>query len=424
MRAVVAGGGLAGLAAALELREAGHEVTLLEARPTLGGAVQTLPAREGDPDPPPDNGQHIALGCCTEYLEFLRRVGESGAVRREPLSLPVIDERGRVARIGPGPLALLRYRHVTLADRLAIARAARRLRSLVPEEHDGETFGALLRRLGQSQTAIDRFWDVFVRPALNLRSDEVSAAPALFTVQTALLGDRSASDLLLPVAPLGAMHGEAAGRELAGRGADVRTGARVTGLAEGGVVLAGGERLEADLVVLALPPAESARLLDEPAPDLGDSPIVSLHLLVDRPILPFELAALLGSSAHWVFDRGRLTGREPDRGQYLTVVSSGVPELLEVRGRALVDLLAGEVVRRLGPAELIWSRVSREPAATFAARPGTLGLRAGVATGRPGVVRAGAWTNTGWPATMEGAVRSGRAAARQVAQSLSTRVPA
>jgi squalene-associated FAD-dependent desaturase len=414
----VVGGGLAGLAAALELQEAGHEVTVLEARPTLGGAVQTLPEREGDPDPPPDNGQHVALGCCTEYLAFLARIGQADAVRREPLSLPVIAEDGSVARIAPGALALLRYRHVSWGDRLAIARIARRLGRLVPQEYDGETFAALLRRLGQSQRAIDRFWDVFLRPALNLRSEEVSAAPALFTVQTALLGERSASDLLLPVAPLGAMHGEAAGRALEAGGGTVRTGARVAALDGQTAVLADGERVDADAVVVALPPAESAALLGEPAPALADSPIVSVHLLLDRVVLRFELAALLGSPAHWVFDRGRLTGRSPARGQYLTVVSSGVPELLEVRGRGLVDLVAGEVTRRLGRAELRWSRVSREPAATFAARPGTLAARAGVETGRPGVVRAGAWTDTGWPATMEGAVRSGRAAARRLPATL------
>jgi uncharacterized protein with NAD-binding domain and iron-sulfur cluster len=125
-----------------------------------------------------------------------------------------------------------------------------------------------------------------------------------------------------------------------------------------------------------------------------------------------------------VFDRGALTGHRPESGQYLTVVSSGVPELLEVRGRDLVDLLAGEVTGRLGEAELLWSRVSREPAATFAAVPGTAGRRRGAETGRPGVARAGAWTDTGWPATMESAVRSGRSAARHLLASAPQRAPA
>ncbi len=408
------GGGLAGLAAALELVDAGRQVTLLEARPTLGGAVQTLPEREGDPDPPPDNGQHIALGCFSEYLGFLARVGRSGAVRRERLALPVIAEDGSVARIAPGPLGLLRYGHLSLRERVAVARVARLLGALEPGAHDGETFAVLLRRLGQSQAGIDRFWDVFVRPALNLRCEEVSAAPALFTVQTALLGAREASDVLLPTAPLGEMHGEAAGRALREGGAEVRTEARVAAVEDGAVLLADGDRVEADAVVVAVPPAESARLLGEPEPGLEDSPIVSVHLLVDRPILRVELAALLGSPAHWVFDRGALTGRRPERGQYLTVVSSGAPELLEVRGRGLVDLMAAELTARLGPAELLWARVSREPAATFAARPGTASARPGPETALPRVARAGAWTDTGWPATMESAVRSGRSAARHL----------
>jgi squalene-associated FAD-dependent desaturase len=424
MRSVVVGGGLAGLAAALDLADAGDDVTLLEARPTLGGAVQTLPAREGDPDPPPDNGQHIALGCCTEYLSFLARIGQAGSVRREPLGLPVIAKDGKVARIAPGALGVLRYAHLSFGDRLAIGRVARRLARLEPARHDGETFAELLRRLGQSQAAIDRFWDVFLRPALNLRCAAVSAAPALFTVQTALLGERDASDVILPLAPLGAMHGEAAGAALQARGAVVRTGERAVSLEPGAVVLAGGGRVEADRVVVALPPEESARLLGEADPGLEDSPIVSAHLLFDRPILEFELAALLGSPAHWVFDRGALTGQKPERGQYLTVVSSGAPELLEVRGRELVDLLARELTSRLGAAELLWSRVSREPAATFAAGPGTAALRRGVETGRPGVARAGAWTDTGWPATMESAVRSGRAAARHLLTSTRTRASA
>lgn len=417
------GGGLAGIAAALELAEAGREVTLLEARPALGGAVQTLPERAGDPSPPPDNGQHVALGCCDAYLGLVRALGQESSLRRIPLALPVLDERGRAAVIAPGPLALLRYRHVPLGDRIGIARIARRLGGLDPAAHDGETFGDLLRRLGQSQPAIDRFWDVFIRPALNLRTDEASAALGIFTVQTALLGPRSASDLVLPVAPLGEIHGTAAWSELERRGVLVRARARVNALEPGAAVLAGGERVEGDSLVVALPPAESAALLGEPAPALEDSPIVSVHLLFDRPLMGPPLAAFLGSPAHWVFDRGRLTGRPPERGQYLTVVSSGAPELLEVRGRDLVELMARELTGRLGRAELLWSRVSREPAATFAGRPGTAALRPGPETGAANVVRAGAWTGTGWPATMESAVRSGRAAAAALLSDVATMVP-
>jgi protoporphyrinogen oxidase len=173
MKAVVIGGGLAGLSAALELVDAGHDVALLEARPTLGGKVQTLPEREGDPEPPPDNGQHIALGCFTEYLKFLQRIGSRDDVRRLPLELTVIDERGRAAKISYGLGPLLRYRHLPLRDRVRIAVLLARLPRLVPRE--AETFGEFLKRHGQTATAIERFWDVFIRPGLNLRTDEVDA---------------------------------------------------------------------------------------------------------------------------------------------------------------------------------------------------------------------------------------------------------
>jgi len=424
VRAVVVGGGLAGCAAALELLRAGHQVTLLEARPTLGGAVQTLPEREGDPPPPPDNGQHIALGCFTEYLRFLDEIGQSGSLRRSPLSLPVIDESGRTAFIRPSLLALLRYRHLPLGSRLHLLRTLLRLRRVDAPACDSQTFAAFLMfRMGESDRAVKSFWDVFIRPALNLRCDEASAALGVMTVQTALLSGRRASDLVLPAAPLGDMHGAAAWRELESLGARVKTNARVVQLIPGAAVLADGDRVPGDAFVVAVPPVESAGLLDEPDPELGKSPIVSVHLLFDRTLLSFPLAALLGSEAHWVFDRGRLTGHEPERGQYLTVVSSGVPELMEIRGRELVDLMRDELTGRLGHAELLWSRVSREPAATFAARPGTAARRRGPRTSRFNVVRAGAWTDTGWPATMESAVRSGRQAARMLSD-VATRLAA
>jgi squalene-associated FAD-dependent desaturase len=407
MRAAVVGGGLAGLSAALDLVDAGHEVLLLEARPTLGGKVQTLPRREGDPDPPPDNGQHVALGCFEHYLAFLDRIGSANSAVRVPLDLPVVDERGRVATIGYGVGPLLRYRHLPLRDRLRIAALVTRLPRLAPGR---ETFGDFLRRHGQSQVAIDRFWDVFIRPALNLRADEADARAAVFTVLTAMRSGRKASDLILPSAPLGDMHGGAARRALERAGAEVRTDERVVDL----------DDIEADAIVLAVSPDEASRLLDEKW-SLEPSPIVSVHLLVDRRLLD-QHVALLRSPVHWIFDRGRLTGHEPEQGQYLTVISSGVPELMKLRGRELLDVIVREVRERCGEAEVLWSRVSREPEATIALRPGVERPAPGLV--REGIALAGAWTETGWPATMEGAVRSGRSAAQALLSSLTTKVAA
>jgi hypothetical protein len=216
--------------------------------------------------------------------------------------------------------------------------------------------------------------------------------------------------LIVPAAPLGEIHGEAAGRALAEAGAEVRTDARVLELDE----------LDADAVVLALPPEEAGRLLEEEW-SFEPSPIVSVHLLVDRRILDRD-AALLGSPVHWIFDRGRLIGREPEQGQYLTVISSGVPELMELRGRELLDLVARELRGRFGDLELLWSRVSREPEATIALRPGVKRPAPGLV--RPGIALAGAWTGTGWPATMESAVRSGCVAARSLLAEVTTQVAA
>src|SRR5207247_5750157 len=175
---------------------------------------------EGDPDPPPDNGQHIALGCFEQYLAFLERIGSAGSAVRVSLDLHVVDERGQAATIGYGLAALLCYRHVPLRDRLRIAALVARLPRLAVGR---ETFGDFLRRHGQSQIAIDRFWDVFIRPALNLRTDEADAGAAVFTVLTGMRSGRAASDLILPAAPLGDMHGGAARAALEQAGAEVRT---------------------------------------------------------------------------------------------------------------------------------------------------------------------------------------------------------
>ena len=155
MKVSVIGGGLAGLAAALDLVDAGAAVTVHEARPTLGGAVQTLPERADDPAPPPDNGQHIALGCFTEYLRFLDRIGESGSVLRTRLALPVLDERARRSDIAPTLPALLRYGHLPIRDRLRLPLTLARLRTA--QSRPKETFGETLRRLGETDAAITGF---------------------------------------------------------------------------------------------------------------------------------------------------------------------------------------------------------------------------------------------------------------------------
>src|SRR5581483_9083017 len=255
LKVSVVGGGLAGLAAALDLADAGVDVTVHEARPTLGGAVQTLPERDDDPKPPPDNGQHIALGCFTEYLRFLDRIGENGSVLRTRLALPVLDERARRSDIAPTLTALLRYGHLPIRDRLRLPLTLTRLRSA--QSRPKETFGAILRRLGETDAAVAGFWDVFIRPALNLRTDEVDADAGLFTVRTALLGPRANSDLVLPLKPLGWMHGDAAQRILGER---VELDRKIDSLDE----------LDADAVVVATPPRESARLLQEEPAQLED----------------------------------------------------------------------------------------------------------------------------------------------------------
>jgi hypothetical protein len=237
----------------------------------------------------------------------------------------------------------------------------------------------------------------------------VQARVAWFTVVRGLRSGRAASDLVLPAAPLGELHGEAAGRALRAAGAAVELGVRVDEL----------DALGADGVVVALPPDEAARLLGE-AWAWEYSPIVSVHVLFDRQLLEPQMAALLGSHAHWVFDRGALTGHLPERGQYLTVVSSGAPELLALRGRELVDAVAGELTERFGGAELLWSRVSREPEATVAVRPGVSVPE----LERGAVAVAGAWTALPWPPTMESAVRSGRRAARAILAGATTKVAA
>lgn len=427
----VVGGGLAGLAAALELAEAGATVTLLEARPRLGGA--TFSIRRGDHWL--DNGQHVALRCCTEYLAFLGRLGVADRVTVQPrLRIPVLGADGTrqtlVRSELPAPLhlaaTLARYGHLTIRERLAVARAVRRLRLLEPSDPalDAQTFGTWLRAHGQSGHAVSRLWDLFTLPALNLTANEASLGLAVKVFRTGLLDTADGADIVVPTVPLQELHAEPASAALQRLGARVETSARVRSVEpEGtGLRLRLDDRTElADAVVVAVPHDVAASLLPSGTVAAGDlarlgaSPIVNLHLHYDRVVLDEPIAAAVDSPVQWLFDRTRPAGI--DRGQLVGVSLSGAGSLLRL-SRSEVGTRVETALATLLPetrgARLLDLAVTREPRATFRAAPGTRALRPGAHTSVPGLFLAGAWTATGWPATMEGAVRSGRTAARSV----------
>jgi squalene-associated FAD-dependent desaturase len=319
---------------------------------------------------------------------------------------------------------LLRYRHLTLVDRLAAIRGAAALRTLDPEDAslDGQTFGGWLRAHGQSDRTIATLWNLIALPTLNLDADAASLLGAVKVFRTGLLDESDACDIGVPRVPLQHLHGDPAERTLRGLGARVELGAVVSSIeaTRAGFELATqAEPLAADAVVVAVPHQVAAKIVpagvvDESAADaLGESPIVNLHLHYDRRVLGEPLAAAIDSTVQWVFDRTGSSG--VDRGQLVSVSLSGADD--EVR------LTRDEIVARLRPAveqllpaarraTLLDASVTKEPRATFRAGPGTAAFRPGARTHVPGLYLAGAWTDTGWPATMEGAVRSGVSAGR------------
>jgi hydroxysqualene dehydroxylase len=411
MKAVVVGGGLAGIAAAFELADAGVDVTLLEARPRLGGATFSV-VRDGLWL---DNGQHVFLRCFTEYLRLLRRLGVAGKiVLQNRLDIPVVAPDGRRSRLRrtglPAPLhlggAIARYRFLSPAERLRVLLAARALAKLDLDDPalDERTFADWLRDHGQSRAALDGLWNLLTLPACNLPADEASLALAGMVFKVGLLDEAAAGDLGYAAVPLQQLHGDPAERALAAAGVDVRTKARVRSLAE----------VDADALVLAVPHDEAAALVPElePVGGLGFSPILNVHVVYDRRVMDDAFVAGFGTPVQFVFDRTASSGLE--RGQYLAVSVSGASAYTdrtqdEVRAEFLPAL--AELFRRAREAKIERFFVTREPEATFRGAPGTQALRPGP-TAVDGVFIAGAWTATGWPATMEGAVRSGLAAAR------------
>jgi squalene-associated FAD-dependent desaturase len=440
---VVIGGGLAGITAAIALREAGLRVTLLEARPRLGGATCSF-SRDGLIV---DNGQHVFLGCCSAYRELIARLGMTGSVSlQDRFDVAVLGPHGR-ARLRrtrlPGPLhmgqALAAYSLLSPAERLRVTRAALAMRFLDPARPglDDQRLGNWLAAHGQGTRARRVLWDLFVVSALNVSGDDANLSLAATVVRTALLGAKDAADIGTPGIPLGDLHGKAGARLLDQLGATVRRSAKVAAVHP---LPGGGFRVElasrgasngtagvpdADGVVLAVPPEAAARLLPAgpatpgPGPErwreLGASPIVNVHVIYDRRVTRLPFAAAVDSPVQWVFDRTGPSGLAS--GQYLAVSVSAADDVVDMPAAELREQFV-PALQQLFPAardaRITDFFVTRERRATFRQVPGCGGKRPGARTGRPGLVLAGAWTDTGWPDTMEGAVRSGLIAAKEL----------
>jgi squalene-associated FAD-dependent desaturase len=454
-RVTVVGGGLAGISAALACADAGAEVTLIEKRARLGGLTWSFSHNGLSMD----NGQHVFLRCCTAYLRFLERIGSAGDVHvQDRLDITVLRPGAHRGALGqarlrrdhlPAPLhmarALLGYGLVPLPQRARLGSAALALAHLDLDDPslDSQTFAGWLAGRGQGAAAISNLWDLICLPTVNLPAEQASLAMAAKVFQTGLLTDSAAGDIGWSRVPLGFLHGERAAAALRKAGVRVHLGDAALkvdvvgsgsgGAGSGGAGSGGGRRSAgsfevrtsggstgADAVVVALPHYCTEDVLPRGAlPDgvrpslLASSPIVNVHVHFDRRVTDLPLLAGLGTTAQWTFDRTVSSGAAS--GQYLAVSISGAEDHAGVRPADLSERVVTSL-RQLFPrataARVLSTFVTREHHATFRACPGSAAHRAPPRTRLPGLVLAGAWTSTGWPPTMEGAVRSGIAAAR------------
>lgn len=450
--AVVIGGGLAGTTAALALADAGLRVTLIEGRPRLGGLVFSFRRESGAGELTVDNGQHVFLRCCTAYSRLLERLGAAHLVPlQDRMDVPVLDaDRMRLGRLRrtalPVPLhlaaSLAGYPHLSPAERAAVVRATLALKGLDPADPalDRQDFGSWLRRHGQSARAVEALWDLVGIATLNARAKDASMGLAAKVFKTGLLSAPGAADIGWARVPLGDVHDDLARTALEKAGVRIALRTRAGALTrhdDGWQVTVekgphGSEQLTADTVVLAVPQREAHALLPDAALDgkdrlldIGTAPILNLHVVYDRKVLRRPFFAAVGSPVQWVFDRTDASGLAglpgQERSQYLAVSQSAAQEEIDqpvakLRARYLPEL------ERLLPAargaRIHDFFVTRERTATFAPAPGVGRLRPAARTQAPGLFLAGAWTATGWPATMESAVRSGTAAAREALSEL------
>ncbi len=473
---VVVGGGFAGLAAATTLAERGVRVTLLEARPALGGRAAAY--RDPGTGEWVDNGQHVLLGCYDETFTFLRRVGTDRLVRiDDTLSADLVDRAGRRSRLAcpslPSPLHLLAgvlaWDGVPWRDRLAVLRlAAPLLRARNPgtdrriwgriwgraefsaaEERAGfsedfrssvaenapiqpvpnsETVAEWLRRHRQPAALVELLWEPLALAALNQPIDRAAAAPFARVLGRMFGSDRRAASMARPMVPLSHLYAEPARAWLEQRGSTVRTSAPARIIVTDGRVshvAVGHETMSAGGVVCAVPWFAMGRTLEGAAGELAatvgnaartaPSPIVTVNLWFDRPVLDVPFLGLPGRTFQWVFDKRRAFG---DSASHLSLVSSGADAVVAMSNDALVDRATSELrtaLPSMGGALVRRGTVIRERRATFSIAPGQP-PRPGTRTDVEGLVLAGDWIDTGLPATIESAVESGhRAAAALIA---------
>lgn len=423
--AIVVGGGVAGIAAAWELARAGIQTTLLEARPVLGGRARSF----RDPIHPGrlfDSCQHVAMGCCTNLLNLFQEAGLSRMLIPHPI-IHFLTPGGRRSRFEASPLpppahlawAFMGLHHLGWADKAGIAGAMAAL--AVAGTGDAATFGEWLSARRQTPNAIRYFWDLVIVSALNQTAATACPRLARKVFIDGFLASRNAHELRLPAVPLEDLFHREMGRALSEAGIHVLTDTpcRAVLLADGraaGVVCRNGETIPAAHVVLATPWDRIAGLLPgnvrtaAEAPHLERAGIAAVHFWFDRRVLATPHAALVGGTAQWLF---RHPMAEPGDG-YLQAVVSGIDDL-QLNNDSLAEAVKADI-RRFCPASreagLNRVRVVREHFATFRVLPGVERHRPEPGWIAPGLALAGDWTGTGWPATMEGACRSGLDAAR------------
>jgi len=438
---IVIGGGLAGLSAATALAETGIRVQLFEKRPYLGGRATSYVLPDGSHI---DNCQHVTLGCCTNLADFYQRTGAASAIRYYN-RLYFADKQGRVSSIHasalPAPfhtsLSFLRFGALTFGDKKAIAQALLTIARAGghPEIAPGASMLEWLQQNGQTRAAIERFWRVVLVSALDEELHLTDATYGIDVFWKAFLRNRQGYVLGIPSVPLGELYAECR-LGIERRGGEIRPRAairklRFTNGRFESVVLDDGSEVKADACVAAVPHDELLEILPEEIINCSEtfknlkclqtSPITGVHLWYDRQIMDKPFLTLLDHTVQWIFNKTWLYGsRDGGRNsgkQYLQLVISASYELISKSRQEIIDLCTkelNEILPATRGAKQLKANVVKEVHATFSPRPGSDAWRPRQRTEIGGFFLAGDWTRTGWPATMEGAVRSGYLAAEAV----------